>query len=235
VKTKQFKNLPSFKAPSKINNVTKAIAITSLAMGVAAIIPAAPARAVLLSTGQLAFSDGTSDFYAAGSPSSYNVNFDPFGLVFVNSATDAFSSAFTPGTTSTVNRNSPATFNFVSGSTYSLASDLNFSFTNGVTVSLDRGSTFTQTFNVANNTNGLALSNQSVTGKVTNTDGTVSLQALSFSVNDNQNPGGGSYSITLSPTSGATAVPEPFTVIGTLVGGAAALRMKKKLADATKN
>ncbi|WP_310429805.1 choice-of-anchor L family PEP-CTERM protein [Chamaesiphon sp. VAR_48_metabat_135_sub] len=31
-----------------------------------------------------------------------------------------------------------------------------------------------------------------------------------------------------------TAVPEPFTVIGTLVGGTAAFRMKKKIADSSK-
>ena len=30
-------------------------------------------------------------------------------------------------------------------------------------------------------------------------------------------------------TTGSTSVPEPFTIVGTLVGGTAALRMKKKL------
>jgi hypothetical protein len=40
---------------------------------------------------------------------------------------------------------------------------------------------------------------------------------------------GGSYNATaVAPT---TSVPEPFTVIGTLVGGTAALRMRKKLTD----
>jgi hypothetical protein len=32
----------------------------------------------------------------------------------------------------------------------------------------------------------------------------------------------------------STAVPEPFTIVGTLVGGSAALRMRKKLSDANK-
>ena len=32
----------------------------------------------------------------------------------------------------------------------------------------------------------------------------------------------------------ATAVPEPFTIVGTLIGGTAALRMRKKLKAATK-
>ncbi|WP_373538664.1 PEP-CTERM sorting domain-containing protein [Chamaesiphon sp.] len=37
---------------------------------------------------------------------------------------------------------------------------------------------------------------------------------------------------TVAPAS--TAVPEPFTIVGTLIGGTAALRMRKKLADANK-
>jgi hypothetical protein len=32
-----------------------------------------------------------------------------------------------------------------------------------------------------------------------------------------------------SPTSPSTSVPEPFTIIGTLIGGTAALRLRKKL------
>jgi hypothetical protein len=32
----------------------------------------------------------------------------------------------------------------------------------------------------------------------------------------------------------ATAVPEPFTIIGTLIGGTAAVRMRKKLKATTK-
>lgn len=39
---------------------------------------------------------------------------------------------------------------------------------------------------------------------------------------------------TLSQVAPATAVPEPFTIIGTLVGGTAALRMRKKLKATTK-
>ena len=50
-----------------------------------------------------------------------------------------------------------------------------------------------------------------------------------FSANnlDANNP---NYVVTVAlPTTVATAVPEPFTVIGTLIGGTAALRMRKKL------
>jgi hypothetical protein len=40
--------------------------------------------------------------------------------------------------------------------------------------------------------------------------------------------------IQLGPAVTAQSVPEPFSIIGTLVGGAAALRLRKKLADANK-
>ncbi|MCY7337684.1 MAG: PEP-CTERM sorting domain-containing protein [Chamaesiphon sp.] len=33
----------------------------------------------------------------------------------------------------------------------------------------------------------------------------------------------------------ATAVPEPFTIIGTIIGGTAAFRMRKKLSNSVKN
>ena len=45
--------------------------------------------------------------------------------------------------------------------------------------------------------------------------------------------GDGSLAISFVPAS-STAVPEPFTIVGTLIGGGAALRMRKKLCDAAK-
>jgi hypothetical protein len=43
----------------------------------------------------------------------------------------------------------------------------------------------------------------------------------------------GAFTTTITgPGNVLTAVPEPFTIIGTLVGGTAALRMRKKLAAA---
>ena len=45
--------------------------------------------------------------------------------------------------------------------------------------------------------------------------------------------GNGSLAISFVPAS-STAVPEPFTIVGTLIGGGAALRMRKKLRDAAK-
>lgn len=45
--------------------------------------------------------------------------------------------------------------------------------------------------------------------------------------------GNGRLAISFVPDS-STAVPEPFTIVGTLIGGGAALRMRKKLRDAAK-
>lgn len=44
----------------------------------------------------------------------------------------------------------------------------------------------------------------------------------------------GGFGTTISGAPTATAVPEPFTIVGTLIGGTAALRMRKKLKSATK-
>ena len=56
MKIKQFASLPSIET-------LKIVAISSLAVGVAAAIPAAPAQAVVLNTGELVFQDGTSNYF----------------------------------------------------------------------------------------------------------------------------------------------------------------------------
>jgi hypothetical protein len=227
MKTKQLTESQNSKVSSRINSLAQALAIGGLAIGVAASMPAAPARAVLLNSGNLAFSDGTTDFFTSTGQTSYTLDFNPFGAAFISSATGSFGSTFSPGATPTVT-SSTGIFNQESGDIFSLASPLSFNFpVNGVNISIDPGSTFSRTFNNVNA--GVGFSNANVTGTVTNADGTVNLQALSFTFNDNPNPGGGSYSITLSPTNPLTQVPEPFTVIGTIVGGTAAFRMRKKL------
>jgi hypothetical protein len=61
-------------------------------------------------------------------------------------------------------------------------------------------------------------------------------EVLQFLVNDSSyqdNGGGFSASVTLT-NSRVAAVPEPFTIIGTLVGGTAAFRLKRKLKLAAK-
>jgi hypothetical protein len=218
----------------KNNNLTQLLAIGSIAIGAVATISAAPAGAVVLNNGNFSFADGTTDFFTSVAQTSYNVNFNnTSGAAFVNSATGAFSSSFAPGSTPAVTP-STGTFNLVSGfsDVFSLAAPLSFNFpVNGVNVLIDSGSTFSRTFN--NGIAGVGFANLSVTGRVSNADGTVDLPALSFTFNDNPESGGGGYSISLSPTN-PLSVPEPFSVIGTIVGGTAAFRMRKKLAAANK-
>jgi hypothetical protein len=76
--------------------------------------------------------------------------------------------------------------------------------------------------------NGVTLASLGFTSGFTN--GTV----LEFRVNDvtTRLNNGGSYNVAGSLAS--TAVPEPFTVIGTLIGGTAAVRLRKKLKFAQK-
>ncbi len=59
---------------------------------------------------------------------------------------------------------------------------------------------------------------------------TSGLRSTDFGNFNNTISGGGD----ILPSNTTTAVPEPFTIVGTLIGGSAALRMRKKLAALTK-
>lgn len=82
----------------------------------------------------------------------------------------------------------------------------------------------------------LSFTNATI-GSIFGGNGLASGTVLTFRAND---PGDYSDNLGAYTISGSlnnvvtTAVPEPFTIIGTLVGGGAALRMKKKLKQATK-
>jgi hypothetical protein len=69
------------------------------------------------------------------------------------------------------------------------------------------------------------LTARNTLGAITNSDSATVAQQVAFSFSDLPGTGGGDYNILVSPT----AVPEPFTIIGTIVGGTAALRLRKKL------
>jgi hypothetical protein len=111
------------------------------------------------------------------------------------------------------------TFGFNAGDVINLS--FNY-FDDGGTVSL--GSLFADTL----------IGGGSATNKLTYTK-TFTVQSADsarFSFNENASVVRGGTTISdfvLTNTTGATSVPEPFTVIGTLVGGTAALRMRKKL------
>ena len=251
MKTKQLTNLPSFKAPLSINSITKAIAISGLAIGAAAMLPAAPAGAVSFNgsnnqPSRLTFGTNNSDFgqnVTGLVGNSFNVTFNttPSGALpnQVSNVQGAFSPTFVPGTTLT--NNSPvATFLYQSGnlnsSLYQLTNDLLFQFSNNVSYTFRAGSLF-QGSNPANdNVISFQLApNATQTSFFTSGSDITNANTVAFTFSDTGAGSGGNYFITASPsTTPLTAVPEPFTVIGSLVGGAAALRMRKKLASAAK-
>ncbi len=242
MKTKQFKNLPSFKAFSKINNVSKAIAISTLVMGVTT-MNAAPAKAVVFTTGQASVLGRTGDFFGGvRAGDNFEVNFnasasaDTLGAPVGSSLAPFFTGNL--GVTPSTGR-----FQYVSGNAgnlqYRLSDDLVFAFANNISYTIPTGSTFQSVFSDNGNTQGVQFGITNGTGFFTdrtNGDRTLALTDT-FTFSDISVVAGvnaGNYTILASPVA-STAVPEPFTVIGTLVGGAAALRMRKKLADATKN
>jgi hypothetical protein len=202
------------------------LAISGLAIGIATAISVAPAGAVALNTGGVTISDGTLDFYTSGNPNSYTVTFNP-GTGNVPAFSSGVSGLYVdffpnPGQVF-LTGNSTGTFNRVGTTeTFSLASQLDFVFTNGVTLAFDPGSTFLR----VNNTNvGVGFASQNITGRAINGADSVLFQSEAFTFQDAATAGGGGYSFTVSPT----VIPEPFTIIGTLVGGTAAFRMRKRL------
>ena len=238
MQVKQLNNSSnSIETSFRSTSLTQILAIGTLAIGTSLGIAAAPAHAVALNNGSLSFTDGTSDFFANSSNSSFTVNFNNTlpAIAFVNSSTgDFLTSGFpTPGNYSI---NTPsATFTQVGiTSNYTLNNALVFTFAagGGTNVTVGAGSQFLRTFNG----NSVAFaSNGTVNTTVSNSFGTVNTSSFNLALNDTSATGAGGYSVLLSTsTPPPTAVPEPFTIIGTLVGGTAAVRMRKKLAATQK-
>lgn len=233
MKTKQYKALPnSLKFSTNTKGIAQLLAIGTIATGTLAVMSAAPASAAIIQTGKLGFTDGTDAFASTFSlGTSFSVNFDPApATARINVATGDFAPLFTVGQVYPV-ATATGSFDFVGGNTYRLANDLPFNFTGqGLNVIVSAGSLFNVTTN--NEFEGVTLASSGAAGSIVNADGSVAARQLAFSFNDiPESSGGGNYGFLVSPT----AVPEPFTIIGTLVGGTAALRMRKKLADASKH
>ena len=239
MKIKQFANLPNIKTPLRINNITKAIAISGLAMGVAT-MTAAPSQAVVFTTGQVSVLGRTGDFYdSVNAGSDFVVNFnasasaDTLGAPVGSSLAPFFTGnlGVTP---------SSGTFQYVSGSgnslRYQLRDDLVFAFANNISYTVPQGSAFQSLFN---NNQGVQFGAVNATGFFTDRTNGDLTTALTDTFTFSDIPlvagvSGGNYTLLASPVA-PSQVPEPFTVIGTLVGGAAALRMRKKLVNAAKN
>ena len=240
MKIKQFANLPNIKA-------LNIVAVSSLAIGIAASISAAPAQAVSITSGCLSFNDGALNTNVVGGgsiiPSAGNrftVNFNPGNFATVLNATESFATAGLSNGPRVIDSSS-ADYLFSGGNTYTQVGDLVFNLGQQVTanplvarLTVGAGSIFS-TSTSTNATTFAFLSGNATF--LTQPDGILS--QLSVQPNDfrftvdnlaSNNPAltsipNGAYSLA------TTAVPEPFTIIGTIIGGTAAFRMKKKLAS----
>lgn len=222
-------------AKLKNNRLTQLLAVATIATG-AVVSTSIQSASAITFNGELDFGISTSPFASNVSPSpgnNFNVTFNPGGTSSIFSAFGNFSPTFTSGTT--IPSSSPSVgFSYVSGSTYKLDQDLIFNFTSLTPTSftLKQNSTFAQTDILNNGIKvgaGLQLANN-LGSFFTNGGDTTNVPTLAFSFNDTGIPSGGLFIAQASPT----VVPEPFTMIGTLVGGTAAFRMRKKLSAANK-
>ncbi len=244
----------SIETSFKSSSLTQMLAIGTLAIGASVGIAAAPAHAVALNGGQVVFTGETTGFLElqnAIATNSFPVTFNfnpvpppgaasnanvssatgPFTPYFNQSPTGAGSYALSPQTQTAV-------FNYAGGNnslfSYTLNSpgtDLVFAFANSVSLTIKGGSTFVG----SNSGTGVSLADNTPFGSFYSQGGVnTAVNGLSFTLNDISGGSTGGYSILASTaiTPPTQNVPEPFTIVGTLLGGTAAMRMKKKLAKA---
>jgi hypothetical protein len=121
--------------------------------------------------------------------------------------------------------------------TYKLGSDLVFNFNtvatsgNATTLTIKKDTLF-QGSKSSNSTQFQIAPNTTPVSFFVNGLDQTNNNTLSFSFNDTGAGTGGLFIISASPVA---AVPEPFTIIGSIVGGAAALRMKKKMSKSVED
>ncbi len=238
MKIKQFANLPNIK------NLTT-ITASGLAIGIAATISAAPAQAVSIGSGNLTFSDGATN----STPSTpitgtagnfFTVDFDRGGKNTITEASGSFGTLI-PGVTlinAVAGNVNPSTGNFayVAGAPagsfdYRLTNlaglDFNFGPSIG-TLNIAANSLFRGSFAGGSNVN-FSLNPLNIASFTNGSDSSpVNVRNFDFSISSNADSTG-SYGVSV------TAVPEPFTIIGTIIGGTAAFRMRKKLSSSAKN
>jgi hypothetical protein len=247
MKTKQFSSSSnSTKTSLKTKNLTHRLTLGAIATSVVATMSAAPAGAVTFNKGQLDFGVYVANFGSTANtlPANLSVTFDPLvapsnGTAGIFNATDDFASVFSIGSSFT--GSTMASLEYVSGSVasgyqYKLASDLVFTFnppnpTSVTTFTLNKGSVFQGTSSNANSASFQLLSNAG--SSFSNGGDITTVNSLFFSFSDTGLSTNGLY-ISQASAIGASNVPEPFTIIGTILGGTAAIRMRKKLFNARK-
>ncbi len=245
-----------FEIFSNSTNLAQMLVVGTL-MSASLSIIAAPAHAVALNGGQVAFTGETTGFLESQNAvplNSFNVtfNFNPepapgaASNATVSSASAPFNTYFNQNPNGSGSyplnpRTQTVAFNYASGNnssfSYTLGSNLVFAFANSVTLTIREGSTLVGSKFVGPSGSGVNLSTNNPSGSFYSQGGiNTNLNALSFTLNDITAGSTGGYSILASTVEPVTAsVPEPFTIVGTILGGTAAMRMRKKLAAAAKN
>lgn len=237
----------AFDFTSRSKTLAQVLTISTLAIGALSTI-AAPARSISLAGGQVVFGGEVDNFLSLVDPvvgDTIDVMFNNTGMgAMVSSATGPFFTTpglfdqRTPAVTGADGSGvypitaAAASFLYVSGDSsnyiYKLVGNLDFAFTNGVTLTVADGTKFRGELNPGRAAN---LSTNDGTGSFYTEGGVrTDVTALSFGLNDINSGQTAGYTILASTT---TAVPEPFTIVGTLIGGTVAMRMRKKLAKAS--
>lgn len=228
------------------------LVVGTLAIGASVGITAAPANAVALNGGQVTFVGETTGFLELqnaipGDSFDVTFNFNPepppgaASNATVTSASAPFTTYFNQNSNGSGSYPlSPQTqtvaFNYASGNnslfSYTLDNDLVFAFDNSVTLTIKKDSTFVG----SNSGTGVSLANNSPSGSFYSQGGiNTTVQALSFTLNDITSGSTGGYSILASTVEPVTAaVPEPLTIVGTILGGTAVVRIRRKLTEAAK-
>lgn len=207
------------------NRLNKFTVISGLAIGAVVGLSAAPASAVTFTGGELDFGIFTTPFanqVKLVPGNTVDLTFNPSGTASIlKPATGSFASVFTTPIVGVAP--APVSLSYVNGNSYKLNNNLVFAFANGVDFTLAQNSIFNAAIT---NSNSASLSLASNAGSFFTSGGDITnIPTFGLTVNDTGLPSRGLYVGSASPT----AVPEPFTVIGTIIGGTAAFRIRKKL------
>lgn len=222
----------------------KIAAVSTLAIGAAATMCAAPAQAAVL-TGGVGFNDGVINVIgtipSAPGPGSFIATFNNDGVLLTPAASKSGSlGALFPTSIKSVATSSVG-LSYSSGSNYVTTNDLVFDFGAATgTLTIASGALFLDTPNSAGSHSNFTYQGTAATFVNNGDPTTLNLTSFNFDVDNlpssiNSSPNG-SYSLiaTVASAGPTTAVPEPFTIIGTLIGGTAAIRTRKKLKAAAK-
>ncbi len=218
----------------------KIAAVSTLAIG-AATIGAAPAQAAIVN-GSVSFNDGalnvSGTLPAVPGPGSFTATFNNVGAAIVSANSGSLGGLLPLGARSVAA--SSVGLSYSAGANYITTNDLIFDFGAAAgKLTIATGALFLDTPNLAGSHSNFTYQGNAAT--FTNGTDVTALNVTSFNFDvDNlaaSNPANtspnGSYSLvtTVAPT---TAVPEPFTIVGTIIGGTAAFRMRKKVSDSVK-